>query len=409
MRNPSQLRIFCAQKLATSQEMEVYHMAKRKKHPKLPNGYGSIKYLGKGRRNPYGVYPPAREINEHGSPITPPAICYVDDWMKGFIVLTAYKAGNYKPGDELALNLDDSDGDNLDSLARRIMADYGQATRRNLLGKTFADVYHDFYNDKYVTHAKKEYSESSKRNTSASFSKCKPIHNRDFSGIRHADLQAVVDNSGLKNAGQEMLVTTLHQIYRYALKVELIDKDHSQFVTVTAQDADEHGVPFSDDELEILWANKEDPTVEFLLIMCYTGFRITAYRTIEVNLSEWYLKGGVKTESSKGRIVPIHTGIRDLVKRRMKRDGNLLSVHNNTFRLQMHKSMDRLGLDRHTPHDCRHTFSRLAEKYCIRENDRKRLLGHAFDDITNKVYGHRELEDLRAEVEKIEIPEKWRV
>ncbi len=34
-------------------------MAKRKKYPKSPNGYGQIRFLGKGRRNPYGVYPPA--------------------------------------------------------------------------------------------------------------------------------------------------------------------------------------------------------------------------------------------------------------------------------------------------------------------------------------------------------------
>lgn len=36
-------------------------MAKRKKHPRLPNGYGQIRFLGKNRRNPYGVYPPAKE------------------------------------------------------------------------------------------------------------------------------------------------------------------------------------------------------------------------------------------------------------------------------------------------------------------------------------------------------------
>ena len=36
------------------------------------------------------------------------------------------------------------------------------------------------------------------------------------------------------------------------------------------------------------------------------------------------------------------------------------------------------------------------------ENDRKRMLGHSFGgDITNKVYGHRTLEELRAEIEKI--------
>ena len=72
-------------------------MPKRKKYPRLPNGYGSINFLGKKRRNPYGVYPPVTEFTIDGIPIRPKAICYVDDWRKGFIILTAYKAGNYTP------------------------------------------------------------------------------------------------------------------------------------------------------------------------------------------------------------------------------------------------------------------------------------------------------------------------
>lgn len=60
-----------------------------------------------------------------------------------------------------------------------------------------------------------------------------------------------------------------------------------------------------------------------------------------------------------------------------------------------------VGDPKHTPHDCRHTFSMLCEKYNVKENDRKRMLGHSFRDITNAVYGHRDLEDLREEIEKI--------
>ena len=48
-------------------------MPKRKKHPKLPNGYGTIRYLGKGRRNPYSVQPPAYEDPETGRYISPTA------------------------------------------------------------------------------------------------------------------------------------------------------------------------------------------------------------------------------------------------------------------------------------------------------------------------------------------------
>ena len=80
-------------------------MPKRKKYQKLPNGYGSIKFLGKGRRNPYAVHPPVTEFSLNGSPITPKALCYVDSWIKGFAVLTAYKAGTYYPGYEKTLNI----------------------------------------------------------------------------------------------------------------------------------------------------------------------------------------------------------------------------------------------------------------------------------------------------------------
>ena len=55
-------------------------------------------------------------------------------------------------------------------------------------------------------------------------------------------------------------------------------------------------------------------------------------------------------------------------------------------------------------HDCRHNFLRCV-KYGVRENDRERMLGHSFGgDVTNAVYGHRTLEELRTEIEKIKVP-----
>lgn len=48
---------------------------------------------------------------------------------------------------------------------------------------------------------------------------------------------------------------------------------------------------------------------------------------------------------------------------------------------------------------------RAVRKYGVRENDRKRMLGHSFGgDVTNAVYGHRTLEELRTEIEKIKVP-----
>ena len=100
----------------------MWYYGQEKKYPKLPNGYGSIKYLGKGRHNPYAVHPPTTEFTVDGVPITPKALCYMDDWMMGFSVLTAYKAGTYYPGIEKTFTAAHVGSD--DSLIQKILADY---------------------------------------------------------------------------------------------------------------------------------------------------------------------------------------------------------------------------------------------------------------------------------------------
>lgn len=69
----------------------------------------------------------------------------------------------------------------------------------------------------------------------------------------------------------------------------------------------------------------------------------------------------------------------------------------------MYDKLEELGIERHTPHDCRHTFNYLCDKYHVNDIDKKLMLGHAFQDVTNKVYLHRNPEDLRSEIEKIKI------
>lgn len=124
-------------------------------------------------------------------------------------------------------------------------------------------------------------------------------------------------------------------------------------------------------------------------------------------MDDKYLFGGSKTDAGKERTVPIHSAIFPLVERRLKEFECILPCSPEDFREQMDGLLNSLGFinePKHAPHDCRHTFSRLCEKYGVRENDRKRMLGHSFgNDITNRIYGHRDLEDLRKEIEKIKV------
>lgn len=139
--------------------------------------------------------------------------------------------------------------------------------------------------------------------------------------------------------------------------------------------------------------------------MIYSGFRISEFKVIDVNLEEKYFHGGLKNKTSKTRFVPIHSAIYSFVESRIRKYGSLIPGDVKAYResgfYPLMRRLDMVGDPKHTPHDCRHTFSMLCEKYNVKENDRKRMLGHSFRDITNAVYGHRDLEDLREEIEKI--------
>lgn len=382
---------------------------KRKKYPNLPNGFGSIKKLSGNRRNPYAVHPPTTEFTIDGIPITPKALCYVDDWYVGFAVLTAYKAGNYTPGLELTLKTANTgSGEGLKTLADYILSDYSRITHATTEKKddgcqlTFAEIYEQYYNYKY--NGKKEYSQSSKNSTKAAYRNCKSLHERVYASIDFEEMQALVDNCNLKHASLELIVSLLKQMGKYAKMKQYIQYNPAESIKINIEDDDEHGVPFSEAELKILWKNKEDDIVKVLLIMCYSGYRIGELNKIEVNISDKYFAGGIKTKASKERIVPIHSKILPIVKGITSIRQQIIPCGIGMYRIKLDSKLKELNIDpSHTPHDARHTFSTLCEKYNVRENDRKRMLGHSFTDITNKVYGHRNVDDLREEIEKIKV------
>ena len=354
-------------------------MARRKKYPRLPNGYGSIKYLGKNRRNPYGVYPPVSGYRDNGSPIASKAICYVDTWLKGFAVLTAYKAGTYRPGLENSLSDNASQAD----FVTQILADYNRYTGNLKDTPTFAEVYQKFYEQKFCLKNSKKYSKSTMYSMQSAFKNCSTLHNRIFKDIRYKELQQVVDDCPLKHASKELIVNLIKQMYAYADKYDLIEKDYSAHLCIKTADDDEHGVPFSDKEIKILWDNKDNDIAQLLLIMIYSGFRIFEYKTLEIHLNEGYFIGGLKTDSGKNRIVPIHSLIYDLVVRRINAHGGILCVSTQTARKRLNAALKSLDINSHTFHDTRHTFSALCERYGVNEMDRKRMLGHKISDIKN--------------------------
>lgn len=373
----------------------------KKKHPRLPNGWGSIRDLGKGRKNRFAVHPPSKETNEKGNYIRPKPLCYVSDWYVGFAVLNAYRAGTYKPGDEISFTQKKiMDASLYDDLVKRILADYSAQKTFTVINNTptLKAVYNEFYERKFGDNAPRKLSKQTDNLFRSAFTHFKTLEDVSVSMITVNDLQKIFDDCQLKKPSVKLMKTCIKQILDYAVSRNVIEKNPADAIIIPDRQEAEHGVPFSETELKALWKNQKDPINEMLLIMCYSGFRIAAYKTITINLDRKYFQGGIKTQASKDRIVPIHSAIFPLVKRRLDRDGTLLKSKELFIKALKERNTG------HTSHDCRHTFSALCEKYGVNENDRKRMLGHSFqNDITNAVYGHRDLEDLRKEIEKIKL------
>jgi integrase len=372
-------------------------MKKRIKHPRLPSGFGTIRYLGEKRSRPYQVRAAA---SMDGDQVIPgEVLAYTEDWYKGFALLTAYNAHTWHPGDDIDKSFT-IDAGSLEEVVRRLLDDYRHITGKAfeaIRANTFGDIAEAWYKDKYERTEKRVFAEGTKRRMRIGISTLSSLSERPISTLRLSDLQQAIDAID-KPTMQTLALTTLHGIYKYALIHEIVEKDYSIGIRVDSHES-KHGQPFTPKEIKKLWRMRSDPCAEMLLIMIYSGFRIAAYEDMTVDLDKRFFQGGIKTPSSKNRIVPIHPCIYQLVQQRLARDGYL--IRGNHYYGTILSAWCRAHGMNHTAHHCRHTFSALCEKYGVSENDRKRMLGHAFNDITNGVYGHRTLEDLRAEIEKI--------
>lgn len=346
-----------------------------KKSFRLPPGYGSVTKLSGNRRRPYMV-----KVNttrdERGYP--------------QFDILGYYED---RPA------------------ALQALAEYNRNPYNIKASKaTFKEVYEMWFDQKYNL-GKKKLSKSTMYCTQGAFKKCAALHDMVFADIRTIHMQAVLDDFSLSHAYMEHIKNLFNQMGKYALEYDIIQKDYSQFVKINKEDDDEHGVPFSKEDIEKLWTHKEIPFADTILIFIYSGWRINELLKMpleNIDLQERTFQGGLKTNAGKHRIVPIHSKIYDMVAERHI-PGHKSIIYDNkpnmttaAYYKVFNQALKAAGItEPHTPHDCRHTFATLLNNAGANPVAVKKLMGHSSNDITERIYTHKDIEDLRKEIEKI--------
>lgn len=216
----------------------------------------------------------------------------------------------------------------------------------------------------------------------------------------------------------------------YALEHDLVTKNYartfelSNDIVKEKEEAKRGHINFNDSEMDSLWKNIDNiKFTDWILIQCYMGWRpqeMGLLRLEDVDPEKWCITGGMKTDAGRHRTVPIHTCIRELVKRnydesialgsdRLFNDPDSpkggMKITYDKYASRFDKVVVSLQLrSEHRPHDPRTTFITMAKKAGVDEYVVKRLAGHKITDVTEAVYTIRDIEWLRDEIEKMPGP-----
>ena len=126
----------------------------------------------------------------------------------------------------------------------------------------------------------------------------------------------------------------------------------------------------------------------------------------DINLEERYLITGSKTDAGKDRLIPINYKILPLITKRMNINHEFLFyTRNNTpliynnFRVDFKEKLKELGIQEHTVHDTRHTFATLLSNLNANSTAIKNIIGHSDYKMTEKVYTHKDKEQLKKAID----------
>ena len=276
---------------------------------------------------------------------------------------------------------------------------------------TFADVYERWSKDKFPI-----ISESNIKGYSASYKCCEALYDRPFRELKLIDLQGVIDSCNKNYPTLRKLRVLLNQMYDYAMRYEICNKDYSKFVNITKfKDKNPNKMDrtiFEKDEIERLWQQEKNKYVQIVLMLIYSGVRVSELLNLKrenVNLDE-HCFNVVESKTENGiRLVPIHDKTYPFFKKWYEDENEYLLhtpdgkrfIYRNYYDSYWQPAMELVDCS-HKPHDTRHTcLSMLTEKY-VSPTLIKKIVGHSGAmTLTERVYTHVNVDELLKAINKI--------
>ena len=299
---------------------------------------------------------------------------------------------------------------------------------------TFSNLYENWFEEFIKDH------ESHRYRIKAAYKYCSLLYNKKFREISIRDMKNCIDKGTIvvdrgKYKGEERTASPstkesikylFNHMFAYAIEARIVDRNYAKEFTLDKKVFEEkeqnhkEKIPFSDKELDKLWKSIEFvPFADMIIYACYSGWRpgeIIKLKVEDVDLDNGFIKGGIKTTAGKNRIVPIHPLVKSIIEKYYneaievgseylfnditKKTG--IGLSRDQYLSRFNKVITQLNFRKEiTPHYTRHTFVTRAKKANMNEYILKLIIGHDIGDLTEHVYTHRELDELKKEIRKI--------
>ena len=193
----------------------------------------------------------------------------------------------------------------------------------------------------------------------------------------------------------------------WAVREEIASGNFAKYVKLPSASKREKEI-FSEGEIQKLRSDGGE-TSKVILMLVYTGMRIGELFSARVeDVNEKYLIGGEKTEAGRRRVIPIRPEGRGyFAEMKSKATGELLISGysgakdiSNLRKRDYYPTLERLGIEKKTPHATRHTFASWAVSAGVKPELLQKMLGHASYDTTANIYVHANIDQLIQAVEE---------
>lgn len=335
-----------------------------------PNGYGSIKRLSGNRRRPF--------------------------------VFVVSDAGRQRPVEYFATQIE----------AEIFAADHNKLHHNTSLADhrlTFEELYHRWLS-RHI--ADTDPSASAICGYRNAFRHCSVLHGMPYSEIKYSDYQRIIDDmrrSGLSYSSLKKVRSLISLMTAYAGKIEAGGKNYAPLLSLGRNHPVRPHKPFSRQKINRLWKIADYPGTDTVLILLYTGMRVGEMLHLlksDINQKQQLIRITRSKTEAGIRTIPIHHRIQPIISIRMQSPGPYLIADESgkpysyaRYCAMWREVMDKIHASGHTTHDCRHTVATLLDNAGANETAKRRILGHSGGDITERVYTHKGIRQLRKCIE----------